>query len=211
VEVFELLERARAEAGLSQGELARRAGTSRTTLSAYEHGRKSPTLATAARLLSHAGFELAARPRIAFTERPAGPGETAWVPDRLPRLPVAAAFARVRLPARLAGPDRDGGLGSGLAGGLAGGLGSGLGSGLAGDLGSGLGSGLDGDLDLDLAVRADRARAYEVVLRRGRPADILAVVDGALLVDLWPDLDLPPALRAAWAAAGHPRLDGRAG
>lgn len=169
MEAFELLEHARADAGLSQSELARRAGTSRTTLSAYEHGRKSPTLATAARLLAQAGFELATRPRIEFTECPAGPGQTAWVPDRLPRLPVAAAFARVRLPARPA-PGRE----------------------------------------FDLAVRADRARAYEVVLRHGRPADILAVVDGALLVDLWPDLDLPPALRAAWAAAGHPCLGGRA-
>ncbi|HEX2820727.1 MAG TPA: helix-turn-helix transcriptional regulator [Streptosporangiaceae bacterium] len=33
-------------------QLARRAGTSRTTLSAYEHRRKSPTVATFARLLS---------------------------------------------------------------------------------------------------------------------------------------------------------------
>ena len=41
-----LLERARASAGLTQDELARRAGTSRTTLSAYENGRKSPTIAT---------------------------------------------------------------------------------------------------------------------------------------------------------------------
>jgi transcriptional regulator with XRE-family HTH domain len=173
VEVFELLEQARADAGLSQGELARRAGTSRTTLSAYEHGRKSPTLATAARLLAQAGFELATRPRIAFTEHPAGPGQTAWVPDRLPRLAVATAFARVRLPARLAGPAPG--------------------------------------REYDLAARADRARVYEVVLRQGRPADILAFVDGALLVDLWPDLDLPAGLRAAWAAAGHPGLDADAG
>jgi transcriptional regulator with XRE-family HTH domain len=36
---------------------ADRAGTSRTTISAYEHGRKSPTLATATRLLSSAEFE----------------------------------------------------------------------------------------------------------------------------------------------------------
>ncbi len=38
------LERARLDAGLSLRELARRAGTSHVTLSAYEHGTKSPTL-----------------------------------------------------------------------------------------------------------------------------------------------------------------------
>ena len=37
----------------------------------------------------------------------------------------------------------------------------------------------------DLGSRADRARLYEIVLQEGRPADILASVDGALLVDLW--------------------------
>jgi hypothetical protein len=33
----------------------------------------------------------------------------------------------------------------------------------------------------DLGSRADRARVYEIVLQEGRPADILAYVDGALL------------------------------
>jgi transcriptional regulator with XRE-family HTH domain len=60
MEPGELLEGAQAGAGLTQDELARRAGTSRTTLSAYEHGRKSPAVATFARLLSEAGCELAA-------------------------------------------------------------------------------------------------------------------------------------------------------
>jgi transcriptional regulator with XRE-family HTH domain len=50
----ELLERVRVSSGLTQEELARRAGTSRPTLSAYEHGRKSPTVTTFARLLSRA-------------------------------------------------------------------------------------------------------------------------------------------------------------
>jgi hypothetical protein len=36
-------------------------------------------------------------------------------------------------------------------------------------------------------------------LQEGRPADILAYVDGALLVDLWDDLVLPRAVRAAWS------------
>lgn len=61
-----LLARVRRVAGLSQGELARRAGTSRPTVSAYEHGRKSPSLDTLERLLDAAGYQLYARPRIAF-------------------------------------------------------------------------------------------------------------------------------------------------
>jgi hypothetical protein len=50
----------------------------------------------------------------------------------------------------------------------------------------------------DLSSRADRARVYEIVLQEGRPTDILAYVDGALLLDLWADLVLPEAIRSAW-------------
>src|SRR5437868_723631 len=75
MEPGELLEQARISAGLTQEELARRAGTSRTTLSAYEHGRKSPTAATLARLLSGAGWELAAQPHVSFTQQPASRGK----------------------------------------------------------------------------------------------------------------------------------------
>jgi hypothetical protein len=49
-----------------------------------------------------------------------------------------------------------------------------------------------------LSDRRHRARCYEVVLREGTPADILGIVDGALLVDLWPDLVLPREVRDAW-------------
>jgi transcriptional regulator with XRE-family HTH domain len=155
-----LLERARASAGLTQDELARRAGTSRTTLPAYENGRKSPTMATFARLLAEAGHELAAQPRVMFTRHPAARGRWAWVPDHLPRLDTAHAFAPVRLPPHLnwPAPGRVFALGS----------------------------------------RADRARVYEIVLQQGRPADILAYVDGALPVDLRDDLVLPRTIRSAW-------------
>ena len=51
----------------------------------------------------------------------------------------------------------------------------------------------------DLRSRADRARAYEIVLQEGEPSDILAYVDGALLVDLWDELILPRAVRSGWA------------
>ncbi len=97
----ELLERVRHEAGLSQEELATRAGTSRTTLSAYEHGRKSPTMATVERLLGSAGFELSANPLVNFAEHSMRRGRTIFVPDRLWRLPLAAAFATVSLPLTL--------------------------------------------------------------------------------------------------------------
>jgi len=50
----------------------------------------------------------------------------------------------------------------------------------------------------DLRNRWQRARVYEVVLREGGPNDVLDYVDAALLVDLWDELVLPPAIRAAW-------------
>lgn len=53
-----LLQYARLKAGLSQSELAQRAGVSRTMVSAYEHGRRQATLPTLMRLLKAAGFEL---------------------------------------------------------------------------------------------------------------------------------------------------------
>jgi transcriptional regulator with XRE-family HTH domain len=93
-----LLERARVEAGLSQEDLAERAGTSRTTISAYEHGRKSPTLATATRLLSSAGYDLVIEPRITFAEVQVRQGRPVFVPNRLWRLSIREAFASVTLP-----------------------------------------------------------------------------------------------------------------
>ncbi|MBA2576884.1 MAG: helix-turn-helix transcriptional regulator [Euzebyaceae bacterium] len=49
---------ARLRAGLSQRELARRAGTSSSTLDRYERGMTEPTVATVERLVSAAGFAL---------------------------------------------------------------------------------------------------------------------------------------------------------
>lgn len=53
-----LIKQARYRSGLSQRELARRAGTSQATLSAYESGRKSPSLDTLARIIRAAGQDL---------------------------------------------------------------------------------------------------------------------------------------------------------
>jgi transcriptional regulator with XRE-family HTH domain len=160
MDAAELLGRARASSGLTQEELARRAGTSRPTLSAYEHGRKSPTVATFARLLSQAGWDLAAQPHVSFTQHTSTYGKPTWVPDRLPRLDVAHALATVRLPLHLnwSAPGRI----------------------------------------FDLRSRDDRARVYEIVLQEGTPTDILAYVDGVLLIDLWQDLVLPRGVRSAW-------------
>jgi transcriptional regulator with XRE-family HTH domain len=101
LDASELLERVRLSSGLTQEELARRAGTSRSTLSAYEHGRKSPTVDTFARLLSRAGWDLAAEPHVSFTEHTSEHGKPTWIPDRLPRLDVTRALAAVELPLHL--------------------------------------------------------------------------------------------------------------
>lgn len=97
----ELLTRARHEARLSQSELAIRARTSRPTLSAYEHGRTSPTMETAARLLAAAGQELRAVPQVEFVKRALSRGRTTLVPTSLPRLPVRQALATITLPLHL--------------------------------------------------------------------------------------------------------------
>jgi transcriptional regulator with XRE-family HTH domain len=96
-----LLERIRRAAGLSQEELARRAHTSRTAVSAYEHGRKSPSLDTAERLLNSCGYELDGRPRISFARVDVARGRTVAVPNILPRLAPERALATVELPLSL--------------------------------------------------------------------------------------------------------------
>ncbi len=96
-----LLEHARRAAGLNQAEVARRAGTSRTAISAYENGRKSPSLTTLTRLLDACGFELEAVPHLSFHDVPGQAGRQYRVPDRFPRLPVEDAFAVVVLPVAL--------------------------------------------------------------------------------------------------------------
>lgn len=50
----------------------------------------------------------------------------------------------------------------------------------------------------NLRDRRYRARVYEIVLREGEGDDLLAYLDGALLVDLWDDLVIPRAIRSAW-------------
>lgn len=60
---------ARRRAGLTQAALAARAGTSQATVSAYESGRKKPSVSTLSRLLAAAGARLAVEPaRLAVVQ-----------------------------------------------------------------------------------------------------------------------------------------------
>jgi transcriptional regulator with XRE-family HTH domain len=61
VDPGQTLKRARRGAALSQSELARRAGTSQATISAYESGAKEPSLSTLERLLAATGHRLEVR------------------------------------------------------------------------------------------------------------------------------------------------------
>jgi len=96
-----LLASVREESGLTQTDLAERSRTSRPTLSAYEHGRISPTLETFERILAAAGFRLGAIPLLRWQEVDVGRGRVCAVPDRLPDLPVEEAMRTVDLPLHL--------------------------------------------------------------------------------------------------------------
>jgi uncharacterized protein len=58
MEPGELLRTVRRRRGLTQEELARRAGTSQPVISAYEHGRRDPTVGTLRRMIEAAGERL---------------------------------------------------------------------------------------------------------------------------------------------------------
>jgi len=62
-----LLREARTRAGLSQRDLAKKAGTAQSVIARIERGQTSPTLETLERLLAAAGVELHAR--LAVKER----------------------------------------------------------------------------------------------------------------------------------------------
>jgi transcriptional regulator with XRE-family HTH domain len=65
----DLIRKVRQQSGLSQAELARRAGMPRSVLSAYEHGHRQPAVAALARITAAAGLQIdvcppAARPDV---------------------------------------------------------------------------------------------------------------------------------------------------
>ncbi len=53
-----VIRKARRRSGLSQAELARRAGMTQPVISAYESGRREPSLSMLAKLVESAGFDL---------------------------------------------------------------------------------------------------------------------------------------------------------
>lgn len=157
-----LLVYARRAAGLTQEALARRAGTSQPTLSMYERGTKSPSLAVAERIMEATGHHLAVLPNLEFVQVPGQHGlHPFWLANQLWRLDPERAFRMVLLP----GPDHDWPVPR---------------------------------RPYYLHDRTDRARAYELILREGSPRDLLDYIDGALLVDIWRELDLPDPIRRAW-------------
>ena len=86
---------------MTKEELAARAGTSRPTLSAYEHGRKSPRLDTALRIIDEAGFSVVLEPTLTYREIITRHHRVAVVPTRLLRLSPGRALARFVAPLHL--------------------------------------------------------------------------------------------------------------
>lgn len=93
-----LIADARRASGLSQAEVARLAGTSRPNVSAFEHGRRSPTLDTLERLLAANGQRLVAVPVLDFEQHVDRRGKPFFVPNQLPQLSPTVSLARVVLP-----------------------------------------------------------------------------------------------------------------
>jgi transcriptional regulator with XRE-family HTH domain len=52
----------------------------------------------------------------------------------------------------------------------------------------------------DLSDRADRRLVYERVLTYGDESSLILYLDGALLIDLWAEMDIPEPMRTHWAA-----------
>lgn len=153
-----LLEAARLARGLTQEAVARRAGTSQPTLSAYERGTRSPTLAVARRIWRTLDFDLGLVPRVAFHEMTVGRAKYV-VPDQLWRLDPRDCFEPWTVTTSA------------------------------------------GRRTFDPGDRASRVAAYAWLLLHGNEALLFTRLDGALLVDAWPDIapHLPEALRDEWS------------
>jgi len=77
----DLIRLARTKAGLTQDELALRAGVAQSLVSAYENRRRQPTMPTLLRLLEAAGFDL--RMRLEAPDVQASAAED-WAKTRSP-------------------------------------------------------------------------------------------------------------------------------
>jgi transcriptional regulator with XRE-family HTH domain len=110
MDVRNALRTARARAGLSQAALAARSGTSQATVSAYERGRKQPSVETFSRLLAAAGASLTVEPRSWLVVEPTTTQHARVNRSLMDVLALAAALptrhrAELRFP-RLAPPTR---------------------------------------------------------------------------------------------------------
>lgn len=98
VERSTIIELARRGAGLTQAELAARAGTTQSAVSMYERRRKVPMLDVAERLVQAAGADLGMVTTVVW-EVDFLPGLKAfWYPDRLWRVEVPGCFDTVLMP-----------------------------------------------------------------------------------------------------------------
>lgn len=157
-----LLEGARRARGLTQVQLAERAGTSQATLSAYERGLKSPTLKVAQRIVAATDHDLNLRAHVDWVEHHPPGIVRFWAPSMLWSVGPPSCFATLAIPDFIRNT---------------------------------------GMRDWDLRDREERKGAYEQLIRRGLPQQMIRWMDGALLVDLWDELDLPDPVRREWAPA----------
>jgi transcriptional regulator with XRE-family HTH domain len=88
----QLLKDARSRAGISQRELAARAGTAQSVVARVENGQTAPSLETLSRLLEAAGFEL----RHELTLKPAQQSHMLEDCARILRLSPEQRLAEVR-------------------------------------------------------------------------------------------------------------------
>jgi len=93
VDAAATLRRARRRSGLSLRALAARAGTSHSTLAAYEQGRKVPTVETLDRIVRAAGYvlEVALTPAVGGADRTARGRELADVLELAEQFPARHA------------------------------------------------------------------------------------------------------------------------
>jgi transcriptional regulator with XRE-family HTH domain len=110
MDVRRALRGARERAGLTQAALAQRTGTSQATVSAYERGRKQPSVDTFSRLLAAAGAGLAVKPRSWLLVEPTPAQHARVARSLMDVLALAEALptrhrAGLRFP-RLASPSR---------------------------------------------------------------------------------------------------------
>ena len=167
-----LLERARRARGLTQAQLAARAGTSQATLSAYERGLKSPTLKVASRILEVTGHDLNLRVHIDWTKHHPPGIMPFWAPNILWGVEPPYCFATLVIPDFIRNT---------------------------------------GMREWDMRDREQRKGAYEQLIRRGSPQQMIRWMDGALLVDVWDELDLPDPVRSDWKWAIRSRLSAGCG